>query len=199
MDTRQAQRTVTNIRQQALTPTVNDLRIQAQLISSIQIDTSTAFKWATDELLNIVAEYPHAGTYTKEIITTTENFEDYVPERKMLVVDKMIDLGTGRMTTDWEIHGDTITLSVPGRYEMRYYSYPDLPKTDTEVIDMQRQYVDPLKYYLAARIRARLFGQNDINAVSFMTEYTEKMKKADVITMHKRNRHNRMPPGRRDL
>lgn len=179
--------------------TINDLRIQAQLLSSLQIDPSTAYKWATDELNNIAAEYFRAGVYTKEPFRTTQKFEDYTPARDLLMIDKIVDLATGRRVTDYEIHGDILTISVPGRYELRYYSYPDIPKTATEEIDMPRQYVVPIKFYLAARIRARLFGQNDSNAVSFMTEYNEKMKKADITTDVQRNRHNRMPPGRRDL
>jgi hypothetical protein len=179
--------------------TIDELRIQAQLISSLQIDPSTAYKWATDELLNIAAEYFRAGEYTKEPFQTTESFEDYTPARDLLTIDKIIDKSSGRRCTDYEIHGEVLTISVPGKYELRYYSYPDLPMTATEQIKMPRQYVVPIKFYLAARIRARLFGQNDSNAVSFMSEYTERMKKADITTDTQRNRHNRMPPGRRDL
>lgn len=179
--------------------TVDTLRIQAQLLCSLQIDPSTAYKWTMDELLNIAAEYPRAGVWTKEKVTTTKQFEEIGLSRDFLMIDKVIDEFTGRMTTDWEVHGDVLTISVPGTYEIRYYSYPDLPQTSSEVIPMERQYVAPLKFYLAARIRARLFGQNDSNAVSFMTEYAERMKKADITTNTKRSRRNRMPPGRRDL
>lgn len=179
--------------------TINDLRIRAQLISSIQIDKATAYKWASEEILNIAADYFRAGVYTKETFTTTEEFELYEPNRDLLVVDKLIDKTTNRRVTDYEIHNSELTISVPSTYELRYYSYPDVPSTADETIDMPRQYVVPIQFFLAARIRARLFGQNDSNAVSFMTEYTENLKKADITTDVQRNRHNRMPPGRRDL
>lgn len=179
--------------------TIKEIRIQAQLLSSIQIDPATAYHWATDEMLNIAAEYPRAGVYTKETVTTTTAFETYMPARKLIKLDKVIELSTGRLTTDFELHREELTISVPGQYEIRYYSYPDIPQTDTEQIDIPRQYVVPLKFYLAARIRARLFGQNDANAVSFIQEYNEKMKKADITTDTVVSRHRRMPPGRRDV
>lgn len=179
--------------------TIDDLRIQAQLLSSLQIDSATAYKWVTDEIESIAAEFFRAGTYTREEFETTEKFEEYTPVRAAVLIDKIINQESRRNVRDWDIHNGIITMSVPGKYELRYYAYPEKPQTVSDDIEMPRPYILPIKFYLAARIRARLFGQNDSNAVSFMTEYNEKMKQADITADMKRNRHNRMPPGRRDI
>lgn len=175
----------------------DELRIQAQLISSTPIDKAVSFGWVKDEIQNIASEYFKAGQYVIEKVKTTENFEVYETEKELLVMDKLISRRTGRRISDFDIHNGAITISVPDEYEIRYYGYPETPQTEYDEIKMPKQYIIPIKYYLAARIRARLFGQNDANAVAFMTEYTEKLKKADISYNTRKGRHNRMPPGRR--
>lgn len=179
--------------------TPDELRIQAQLICSTPIDKAVAFGWVKDEIQNIASEYFKAGKYVTEKFETKENFEIYETKREMLVLDMLIVDRTRRRTSDFDFHNGVITVSIPDKYEVRYYSYPDAPETEYSEIDMPKQYVMPIKYYLAARIRARLFGQNDANAVSFMTEYMDKLKKADITYNVRKGRHGRMPPGRRDI
>lgn len=87
----------------------------------------------------------------------------------------------------------------PGEYILMYYSIPDLPSTKYAEIDLPVPYANALKFYIAARIRARLTGQNDPNAISFYEEYTNAIKEADSAMNQMRRRYKRMPPARRGV
>lgn len=180
--------------------TSEDIRIGAQLISSIQIDPATCFNWVTNEISDIVANHPRAGKYVREKVTTTEKFEVIEVSRDLVLLDKIIVLPQRVGTTDYELHsGNEITISLPAKYEVRYYAQPDLPQTRTTDIDLPPQYIAAMKYYIAARIRARLFGQADNNAVSFFEEYKTALDAADQSMNQINRRHRRMPPSYRGM
>lgn len=180
--------------------TSEDIRIGAQLISSIQIDPATCFNWVTSEISDIASNHFKAGKYVRESVTTTENFEIITLSNDLITIDKIIKAESRTGTTDFEIHnGNEVTISVPGKYEIRYYAKPPIPQTRTTPIEMPEQYIDALKYYIAARIRARLFGQADSNAVSFFEEYKTALENADAALLQKHRRHRRMPPSYRGI
>lgn len=180
--------------------TSEDVRIGAQLISSIQIDPATCFNWVKEEIQNIAYDHYKAAKYVKEKIVTTKKFETVILPDNLLMVDKLIFDRSGVGTTDFELHnGNELTISLPDTYEVRYYMKPDEPKTKTTEIDMPEQYINAMKYYVAARIRARLFGQADNNAVSFFQEYNTALDNADKSMSQLNRRHRRMPPSYRGL
>lgn len=180
--------------------TSEDIRIGAQLISSIQIDPATCFNWVTSEISDIASNHFKAGKYVRESVTTTENFEIITLSNDLITIDKIIKAESRTGTTDFEIHnGSEITISVPDKYEIRYYAKPPIPQTRTTPIEMPEQYIDAMKYYIAARIRARLFGQADSNAVSFFEEYKTALENADAALLQKHRRHRRMPPSYRGI
>ena len=174
--------------------TSEDIRIGAQLISSIQIDPTTCFNWVTGEISDIALNHFKAGKYTIEKVETAENFEIVTLSNELILLDKVIDSKKRTGTTDFELHnGNELTISIPGKYEIRYYAQPPLPQTKTTPIEMPEQYIDAMKFYISARIRARLFGQADSNAVSFFEEYKNALTNADAAMLQKHRRHRRMP------
>ncbi len=178
--------------------TSEDIRIGAQLISSIQIDPTTCFNWVQGEISDIVSNHFKAGRYVREAVETTENFEVITLSKEIVMLDKVIRSESRTGTTDFELHNENeITISIPGKYEIRYYAQPPIPQTRTTPIEMPEQYIGAMKFYIAARIRARLFGQADSNAVSFFEEYKNALQDADAAMLQQHRRHRRMPPSYR--
>lgn len=179
-------------------PSSEDIRIAAQLISSLVLDKTTCFIWIKEQINNTAMEHFRAGKYVCEYFQTEKSFEIYEPERYVVRIDKLLD-SYGNIVSDYEIHGDCITVASKGEYELRYYALPEEPKTPTDAIDMPLPYVNALKFYIAARIRARIMGQGDSNAVSFYEEYVNSVKNADLYMMRMNSRYRRMPPARRGI
>lgn len=178
--------------------TSEDIRIGAQLISSIQIDPTTCFNWVQGEISDIASNHFKAGKYVREAVETTENFEVVTLSKEIILLDKVIRSESRTGTTDFELHNENeITISIPGKYEIRYYAQPPVPQTRTTPIEMPEQYIGAMKFYIAARIRARLFGQADSNAVSFFEEYKNALQDADAAMLQQHRRHRRMPPSYR--
>ena len=175
-----------------------NIRIQAQLISSIQIDKTTCFEWIKEQMDNIVSEHFRAAKYTIEEFRTSEPYEMYVPKRKMARIDRVLS-GSRDVVIDYNLYNNELCMTTPGEYILMYYSFPDKPATASSEIDMPLPYVNALKFYIAARIRARLTGQGDANAISFFEEYTNAIKEADKYMVRMNNRYRRMPPARRGL
>lgn len=178
--------------------TSEDVRIQAQLLSSIQIDKTTCYEWIKDQIQNIVNENFRAGKLIIEDFETTEKFEIYKPKKTLVVVDRLVD-ANGQQTTEFVIQNDGIHVYAPGKYKLLYFAQPEPPETINHQIDLPVPYVNALKFYIAARIRARLFGQSDNDAVSFFKEYSTAIESAEKMMNKRDSRRKRMPPGRRTL
>ena len=178
--------------------TSETIRIQAQLMSSLQIDKATGLNWIKDQVENIASDHFLAAKYVQEKFSTSASYETYIPGRKIVLIDKVLT-DQRIITSRYDFHGKELTMFEPGEYILMYYSIPDLPATRDEEIDLPIPYANALKFYVAARIRARLTGQNDPNAVSFYEEYTNAIKEADNAMNQMRRRYKRMPPARRGI
>lgn len=175
-----------------------NVRIQAQLISSIQIDKTTCFEWIKEQMDNIASEHFRAAKYNIEDFSTKEKFERYTPAKKIVRIDKVLNKHRV-LIQDYDLIGGDLLMSYPDDYTLMYYALPDKPATATSEIDMPLPYVNALKFYIAARIRARLTGQGNADAVSFYEEYTKAIQAADLSMMRQNNRYRRMPPARRGV
>lgn len=176
-----------------------DIRILAQTISAIdRIDSTTSFKWVQDAIRGIVSEYPSAAPYFIETFDVVDKYGSYSPEHSIVLIDKVIEHRENALvqTSQYEVHGETLFFINQGKYQIRYYGMPDMPETKTQAINMPIQFVDAIKFYIAWKIRARLFNQDDTSAKFFHDEYEQALKKADIF-MAKRDRRTKgtMPPG----
>ncbi len=175
-----------------------NVRIQAQLISSIQIDKTTCFEWIKEQMDNIASEHFRAAKYTIEDFSTQEKYQRYAPAKKIVRIDKVLNKHR-ILVSDYELIGGDLLMLYPDDYVLMYYAFPEKPATATSEIDMPLPYVNALKFYIAARIRARLTGQGNADAVSFYEEYTNAIQAADLSMIRQNKRYRRMPPARRGL
>lgn len=177
--------------------TVDEIRIQAQLLGGIQIDAQTNLIWVKQGINDIVRQFGQsAAQYEQEDYETTENYETYQPQHEIVLIDKVLDRSGGALcrTQEYALHGEELTMYAPGKYQLRYYRMPDMPEVVTDTVALPNQYANALKFYCAARIRARVFGQDDQSAVSMMEEFKNTAKEAATF-MRLRDKHTKkMPP-----
>lgn len=178
--------------------TSEDVRIDAQLLAGVKMDEATTFHILREFIPNLVNEHFRAGKLMTEHFETTERFEVYKPEKELAMVDRMINEWMFQ-TAEYNVTNEGIMVFHPGKYTVIYFSQPDLPQTQDHPIDLPRPYTAALKFYVAARYRARLFGQNDDSAISFYKEYTNAVETADKFMDRRDSRRKRMPPGRRTV
>lgn len=186
---------------QVVTPPVGsseDIRIHAQLLSGLQIEKATCFRWIREEIPVLVSKYFRAGKFIVEELTTTTEYEMYHPEHTLVLLDRMINENDVQVD-DYDVINGGVVIYSPGTYKILYFAQPELPETEYDPIDLPLQYVAGLKYFIAARIRARVFGQTDDSAVSFYKEFQGAMEDAARILNRRQHRRKRMPPGRRTL
>lgn len=70
-----------------------------------------------------------------------------------------------------------------------------MPQTVSDAFQVPDIYLDPVKYYIAARMRGRIYGQNDSDALRYDALFDDELNKAD-ISMERVNRRNRRIPPR---
>lgn len=176
-----------------------DIRILAQTITAIdRIDSTTSFNWVKDAIKEIVSEYPSAAPYFIETFDVQEKYGSYKPIHPIVLIDKIVECRENSLveTIQYELHGNELFFINSGKFQIRYHGMPDMPETKTQAINMPIQFVDAIKFYVAWKIRARLFNQEDVSAKAFYDEYDKALKKANTFMMKRERRpKNTMPPG----
>ncbi len=178
--------------------TSESIRIDAQLLAGVQIDQATCFRILREHIPHLVEQHFRAGKLVREEFETKEKWELYEPERKLVLIDRVIDKNH-EQTVEYSVTNEGLIVYDKGKYLMLYYSQPDLPQTEFHEIDMPSAYTAGLKFFVAARMRGRHFGQQDESAISFYKEYTAAMDEAERFMNRREHRRKRMPPGRRTV
>lgn len=176
----------------------NDIRIKAQITSGLQLDETTSFKWVKDAIADIVNTYYKAGKKVTDTIEAGVNQSYSLSKEAVRIIDVRRSSGA-RVSPNFGYEYDsdnTIEFSDSDTYKVTYYSQPTLPGAVTDEIPIPSKFQDCIEYYLAAKIRARLFGQSDNNAVSFMQQYYESLLSANESINRVGSRGRRMPPRR---
>ena len=178
--------------------TSESIRIDAQLLTGVNIDQATCMHLLMEHIPNLVEEHFRAGKLVREEFETTEKWQLYTPKRTLVLVDRVINRHH-EQTVEYSVTNEGIIVYDKGKYLMLYYSQPDLPQSEFHKIDMPNAYTSALKFFIAARIRGRMFGQQDESAISFYKEYTAAIDKAEGFMNRREHRRKRMPPGRRTV
>jgi hypothetical protein len=177
----------------------NESRINAQTISGIQLNEVTSFLWVKDAIREIVTRHYKAG---KKV---TDTFDNAVKGQKYSFTKELVRLigvqnASGRTVSPnfgYVVDSDnTIEFADAGTYQATYYSMPSMPQTTEEQLPIPQPYQECIPYYLASKIRARLFGQTDADAVSFMQQFQEALIEANSAVNRQASRGRRMPPRR---
>lgn len=163
--------------------TCDEIRIDAQLLTGMQIDSVTAFLWVKDAIRNIVREHPYAAT--KETITINiENIGDtYQLEHELVRLEKVTPHGSRSPVSPNYYTCDELgnmQFFCAGDIDITYRYLPDMPQTVTDDIPIPNKYAEYIKYYVSARIRGRIYGQADADAQTYDTLFAQYLDNADV-------------------
>lgn len=173
-----------------------EIRVEAQLTSGLQLDTVTSFKWVKDCIKDMSKLNYKIGKITKLIQEAIPDIE--YPLKGLLKIVKVTQDGM-RKSPNFNFVVDNynnITFKEAGAYTVEYYALQDMPKTPTEELLIPEEFQDCIEYYLAYKIRGRLFGADDSKAIAFHDMYQKHFADAVSAINNKNIRGRRMPPRR---
>lgn len=178
--------------------TSENIRVDAQLLTGLQINAITARTWVFDAVKYIAREYPSSCPYDTIEINNTEKNGSYELENEVTRIEKVTkkDSNTPLGMEDYVVDDDgVITLYRPGEYEITYRYVPDMSGlTESSQLPLPDIFCEPIKYYIGSKIRGRIFGQGDSDAQAFDTMFNDYLKRASGIVTRRSRRHRRMPP-----
>lgn len=179
---------------------VDDIRIAAQLTSGLQISDVVGLKWVVDAIQDICTNYPNAGARKIDTATITDIAADYAIQSTLLKLIDVKDASTGESVSDnntiYILNDDnTITFKATGSYTVEYLAMPVLPTNVNDAVPLPPLFITGIQYYLAHKMRGRLFGQNDANAVSFLQQYQADTAKGE-LARQRQGKKRRIPAGR---
>jgi hypothetical protein len=175
---------------------VDDIRIRSQITSGLQINSVTAFNWVKEAIEDICHKNYYAGARVTETATITDTSTDYTILKPLLKLDEITNTETNNplSNSDYKLNDDNkITFKDPGTYKIEYRAMPDMPQTVNSEIPLTQFFTPCIEFFLAYKIRARLFGQNDSNAVSFFQQYEIGRENAE-LARERQAKKRRMPP-----
>lgn len=176
--------------------TPNDVRIDAQVMSGMKIDNTTCLLWVRDAILDIATKHPNIMPRQVDNVTIENDYDSFALTYEPVLIDKVIRNKPAKVIdTRWEMDGrKNILIYNKGDYTIIYHRIPTTPELETNEIDLPTPFLTALKFYVAARLRARIAGQDDNSAVSFMNEYSTALREAVAASQRLTKRHRRMPP-----
>jgi hypothetical protein len=176
----------------------NNIRIDAQTISGIQLNETTSFNWVMDAIREIVTKHYKAGQKITDTIDAVGGQKHNLTKELVKLIDVKNSAGLPVSPNfGYTVDSDnTIEFKDSGIYTVTYYSMPAMPPTPNEQLPIPPVYQDCIQYCLASKIRARLFGQTDNDAVSFMQQFQNALTEANNAVNNQASRRRRMPPRR---
>ena len=159
-----------------------EVRIQAQTTSGLVLDEVTSLKWVKEAIRNIIKIHSKAGKKVTDIITA-EADQAYTLTKELACIINVKDNSKTLVSPmlGFAVDSDnTITFSKSGVYDVTYYSYPTPPQVSTDEIPLPLRFQDCIEFYLAFKMRARLFGQRDESAVAFYDQFQNSLLDANL-------------------
>lgn len=178
--------------------TSNEIRIDAQLLTGLQIESVTAFTWIKDAIRFIVRKHPLAAPKKSVQFTSNGKYDQgdsYVFPEELIQLDKVTKKNRRRPIASpyFTCEQNEITFFHSGDFDITYRYMPDDPQTVDSDIPLPDRYAEPIKYYLAARIRARIYGQGDPDSQGYEQLFWTHLDEMDAATDLANRRYRRMP------
>lgn len=178
--------------------TADEIRVAAQLTSGIQINSVTGFTWVKEGLKIICQKYNRNGETVVDSTVISDAPSVFTPTKEILGLVSVKSADSDKSASDnaYELNDDgTITFNKKGNYKIEYKSYAEVPATPATPIKLFSAFEECLGYYVAYKIRARLFGEGDNNAVGYYSKFLTEMEDGEKTRLKKKQKR-RMPPGR---
>lgn len=177
--------------------TSDDLRIKAQTISGFTINNATSFIWVKSAIGFVARNYPYACKITTEDVTIPKGGGTYTPQREVVRIEEITRNDSRRPLWQeqyrYDING-SFEFFDEGTYHIKYRYVPAMPQTATEAIDMPERYLEPIKYFVASKIRGRIYGVSDSDAQNYDSLFQSYIENADIVTQRTNRRYRRLPP-----
>lgn len=176
--------------------TCDQIRIDAQLLSGSKIETATSFIWCKDAIAYIVRHYPLSAPIKTVEVDIAEDGGTYQITDELVRLEKVTGGESTRPLTQTSFDCDEVGLIKfynAGHYYINYRYVPAMPDSTSSQILIPERYSEPIKYYLAAKIRGRVFGQADNDCQSYEALYLNYLENADATMKQTNKRHRRMP------
>ncbi len=178
--------------------TSNEIRIDAQLQTGLQIESVTAFMWIKDAINYIARQHPLAApikTVTYESHGKREAGDSYEFDSELVRFEKVTKHNTRRPLEApfFEVSNEAITFYHPGTFDITFRYLPDPPQTVEADLPLPDRYAETIKYYLSARMRARIYGQGDTDSQQYDQLFWSHLDEMDNATDLANRRYRRMP------
>ena len=180
------------------TQTSDKLRIDAQLLTGLQIEEVTAFRWVKDAMRYIVRNHFLAAPITTITFHSEGTDEDpsvYEFEKELIMFERMTKHKMRRAINQpyYIVTPEGIEFYHKGDFDVTFRYMPDDPATVTTPIPIPDRYAEAIKFYVAARIRSRIYGQGDTDAQGFDQMFYAALDEADATTDRSNKRFRQMP------
>lgn len=156
--------------------TVEEMRIQAQILTSLTINQQFVFRYINQALEILANEYDTACVKeTITIVATKEVFYDI--NDKFIAVKKIIKKDTTTIDydeniIDYELNEENkIAFHYDGTYYVTYLRYSKEVTENTETPEINRAYNNAITSYICSKERSRIFGKNDNDSQMFFQDF----------------------------
>ena len=178
--------------------TSEDIRIDAQLLTGFQIKDVTCFIWVKDAVNYIIRTYPLAAQ-KKTVELSVDKGDTYQIPEELVRLDGIYPKTSGFPYKEPMYTCDEtglITFRFKNDIKIVYRYVPPLPQTTSTAITLADKFCEPIKYYVAARQRARVYGQGDEEAIQYDNAFKNYIEEANISAVNTNKRHRRMPVAR---
>ena len=178
--------------------TSENIRVDAQLMTGLQINAVTARTWVFDAVKYIARHYPLACPKKTVTFTAVVPHDEYQIEDELVRIDKICESGEFRPITAKFYEADelgNISFAAMGTYDITYRYVPDLESlNESSQLPIPDRFAEAIKYYVSARIRGRIFGQGDSDAQNYDALFGQYVMDANITMQGTNRRQRRLPP-----
>ena len=165
---------------------LEQIRIAAQLHIGVSMEKPFARRFANEGMMHLCHLFPYTAMKKKKVTLT--NVERGVPvELPEGLVYKVKHRDA--LYAEFEILDDEIEFNHAGDFVIYYHKRPEPLNAESDVPEIPEAFHPSLALLVAAREKFRLFGEEDVDSIRLMREFSETARMAsDFMDKHGRRR-----------
>lgn len=175
--------------------TCDDIRISAQLLTGMKIDDITSLRWVVEAMKTIMRQHPLAAPKKTVSVTVAEG-DSYDIAEELIRIEVVRPAGSQKAIPGTQYTCDELGNMIfrcAGNFDITYRYLPSMPTNKADNVVVPDIYANAIQYYIASKIRGRVFGQNDGDSSWHGMKYETELSNADIAMASANRRHRRMP------
>lgn len=156
---------------------IKDIRIAAQVEISLDISEQANRIFLNKAIRNIAMNYDTAKK--REAITLTATKDEWVDLPNDFIKVYEITDSNGFRYNDYNISDGQIKFYDDGTYSMQYYRLPKDATVETDEPEINVLYHMPCSLFIAAKERAKQFGDNDSKYIEIINDFNMQIAEVD--------------------